>query len=694
MKRFLLLPAFFLLLAAATRSQVVTGVYKGVMQVDSPRNTINFELTLKEKKGKLFGYCYRLFIVGDTLYYNVVQVNARIAKDVLIVEDERSVSNNFEMATRGIKTVFFFNLKDIGNDTATLLPGEWSTSRWRNYLPLTGKIEVTRERNYLATQLYKRLAEKNLDTEMLFEPAAPTEPVLVAAPGKQPPADGTKPPAGGDEGKQPRVKDQPLTMAPVVVPPPPALPVKDTAVVSAPTAAKEPPAVAPVGTAANPPGGKQGAKPDSSTASVPPPTTPPVKEPAGTKPASGQPAQQQPITVAVNKPATNPVTDKKEPTQPATTNPVATKPPATQPVADTKPATGQPAQQQPVTVAANKPATNPVTDKKEPTQPVTTNPVATKPPATQPAADTKPATGQPAQQQPLTVAVNKPATNPVTDKKEPTQPVTNNPVATKPPVTQPAAGTQPASGQPTQQQHVTVAVNKPATNPVTDKKEPTQPTTNNPVATKPPVKTQAQQQPAVAKQQGNQPAPAQTQPPVVQNKPTAPPPATQPAGAVTQQTVNPPVQQQQATSLPILAPTQQHDSPFVKKSDLAVNKLPVISNPLLTKRQTELLETVTVMEDSITLSLYDNGEIDGDTVSVFLNNEVLVSRVGLTAQAHKITIPVPAGQIIQLTLYAENLGKIPPNTGLLVVYSGDRRYQVFFSATLDKSAGILLQRNE
>ena len=588
MKRFLLLPAFFLLLAAATRSQVVTGVYKGVMQVDSPRNTINFELTLKEKKGKLFGYCYRLFIVGDTLYYNVVQVNARIAKDVLIVEDERSVSNNFEMATRGIKTVFFFNLKDIGNDTATLLPGEWSTSRWRNYLPLTGKIEVTRERNYLATQLYKRLAEKNLDTEMLFEPAAPTEPVLVAAPGKQPPAAGTKPPAGGDEGKQPRVKDQPLTMAPVVVPPPPALPVKDTAVVSAPTAAKEPPAVAPVGTAANPPGGKQGVKTDSSTASVPPPTTPPVKEPAGTKPASGQPAQQQPITVV-----------------------------------------------------ANKPATNPVTDKKEPTQPVTTNPVATKPPATQPAADTKPATGQPAQQQPLTVAVNKPATNPVTDKKEPTQP-----------------------------------------------------TTNNPVATKPPVKTQAQQQPAAAKQQGNQPAPVQTQPPVVQNKPTAPPPATQPAGAVTQQTVNPPVQQQQATSLPILAPTQQHDSPFVKKSDLAVNKLPVISNPLLTKRQTELLETVTVMEDSITLSLYDNGEIDGDTVSVFLNNEVLVSRVGLTAQAHKITIPVPAGQIIQLTLYAENLGKIPPNTGLLVVYSGDRRYQVFFSATLDKSAGILLQRNE
>ena len=155
-----------------------------------------------------------------------------------------------------------------------------------------------------------------------------------------------------------------------------------------------------------------------------------------------------------------------------------------------------------------------------------------------------------------------------------------------------------------------------------------------------------------------------------------------------------PVPEQPVSTIQKIAPTQQNDSQRVKKSDLAVHQLPVISNPVLTKRQNEVLQTVSVVEDSITLSLYDNGEIDGDTVSVFLNNEVLVSKVGLTAQAHKITIPVQPGQIVQLTLYAENLGKIPPNTGLLVIYSGDRRYQVFFSATLDKSAVILLQRNE
>ena len=141
-------------LGSFCQAQVVTGVYRGQMEVDTPRYTVNFELTLKEKKGKLYGYCYRLFFLGDTVYYNLVKVNARIAKDVLIVEDERSVSNNFDETRRGIKTVFFFNLKDI-NDSAVVLPGEWSTVRWRNYMPLTGKISVIRERNYLATQIYQ-----------------------------------------------------------------------------------------------------------------------------------------------------------------------------------------------------------------------------------------------------------------------------------------------------------------------------------------------------------------------------------------------------------------------------------------------------------------------------------------------------------------------------------------------------------
>ncbi len=177
MKNFLLL-SFFLLLCISSFSQVVTGVYRGQMQSDSLKTPVDFELTLKEKNGKLYGYCHRLFIVNDVLFYNLVKVNGRIKDSVLIIEDEKSVSNNFEENTKGIKTVFFFNLKKI-NDTAMVLAGDWNTSTWRNTRAIAGQLVVNRERNYLATQLYKRLEEKKLDQEMAFEETVKQQPAVV-----------------------------------------------------------------------------------------------------------------------------------------------------------------------------------------------------------------------------------------------------------------------------------------------------------------------------------------------------------------------------------------------------------------------------------------------------------------------------------------------------------------------------------
>ena len=121
---------------------------------------------------------------------------------------------------------------------------------------------------------------------------------------------------------------------------------------------------------------------------------------------------------------------------------------------------------------------------------------------------------------------------------------------------------------------------------------------------------------------------------------------------------------------------------------------PVISNPNITKRETEIIQTVDIAEDSVVLSLYDNGEIDGDTVSVFVNNELVVSKVGLSAKAFKKTIYFHPGETIQLTFFAENLGSIPPNTGLLVIYTSTERYQIFFSSNYSKSSSILLRRKE
>ena len=53
-------------------------------------------------------------------------------------------------------------------------------------------------------------------------------------------------------------------------------------------------------------------------------------------------------------------------------------------------------------------------------------------------------------------------------------------------------------------------------------------------------------------------------------------------------------------------------------------------------------QVVIFKSDSLELALYDNGEVDGDTVSVLLNGEIILAKQGLKASAIKKTIYIPA----------------------------------------------------
>jgi len=111
-------------------------------------------------------------------------------------------------------------------------------------------------------------------------------------------------------------------------------------------------------------------------------------------------------------------------------------------------------------------------------------------------------------------------------------------------------------------------------------------------------------------------------------------------------------------------------------------------------RKSEFSQVVDFKSDSLVLSLYDNGEIDGDTVSVIMNGEMIMARQGLKASAIKKTIYIQPGQQedFTLVLFADNLGKYPPNTGLLVVHDGEDIYHLRFSSDFQKSSGIVFRR--
>ena len=111
------------------------------------------------------------------------------------------------------------------------------------------------------------------------------------------------------------------------------------------------------------------------------------------------------------------------------------------------------------------------------------------------------------------------------------------------------------------------------------------------------------------------------------------------------------------------------------------------------KRKTVLNRELLVESDSVRLSFYDNGEIDGDSISVFVNHELVLSHQGLEAKAFNIYLLLDSTrELTEVSMFAENLGRIPPNTALMVITDGVNRYEVFLSSSLTENATVELRR--
>jgi archaellum component FlaF (FlaF/FlaG flagellin family) len=115
----------------------------------------------------------------------------------------------------------------------------------------------------------------------------------------------------------------------------------------------------------------------------------------------------------------------------------------------------------------------------------------------------------------------------------------------------------------------------------------------------------------------------------------------------------------------------------------------------LANRKIETIQSVYFKSDSLEITLYDNGEVDGDTVSVIMNGNIIMPKVGLSTNAVRKKISTAnTGDSIQLIMYAETLGSLPPNTGLLIVYDGTERYEIRFSGDMQKSSAIVFRRKQ
>jgi hypothetical protein len=135
------------------------------------------------------------------------------------------------------------------------------------------------------------------------------------------------------------------------------------------------------------------------------------------------------------------------------------------------------------------------------------------------------------------------------------------------------------------------------------------------------------------------------------------------------------------------------------KHDTASKKIAVVkqgqkifpSAPLVLKtRENELVKKIEVEAGEIELKLYDNGEIDGDTVSIYHNNTLIRSHMRLSQKPISITIGInPTESHHEIIMVAENLGSIPPNTSVMIVTTASNRYQIFISSSEQKNAKVV-----
>jgi hypothetical protein len=111
-------------------------------------------------------------------------------------------------------------------------------------------------------------------------------------------------------------------------------------------------------------------------------------------------------------------------------------------------------------------------------------------------------------------------------------------------------------------------------------------------------------------------------------------------------------------------------------------------------REKIFTKEIPVIGDSIELRFYDNAEIDGDSISLFLNGKLIFEHIRLTEKAYTVKIATNELQENnELIMVAENLGAIPPNTSYMVALVGDKRYDAQLASTENSSAMIKLVKN-
>lgn len=140
--------------------------------------------------------------------------------------------------------------------------------------------------------------------------------------------------------------------------------------------------------------------------------------------------------------------------------------------------------------------------------------------------------------------------------------------------------------------------------------------------------------------------------------------------------------------------TKTENKPPVKEPTVSITKVPNIKEKFV-ERKKVLTTELPLLGDTIELHFYDNAEIDGDSISLFMNNRLVFEHVKLSDKPYVVKFAVTElTESNELVMVAENLGAIPPNTSYMIAYVNGVRYTANLESTENSSAMIRFVRKQ
>lgn len=141
-------------------------------------------------------------------------------------------------------------------------------------------------------------------------------------------------------------------------------------------------------------------------------------------------------------------------------------------------------------------------------------------------------------------------------------------------------------------------------------------------------------------------------------------------------------QQWRAIEEPVDRPVEPKN-PYVFKLPYAINGRPT--------SKYEPPEKLEFKSTKIEIRVWDDKILDGDIISLYLNDSLILSEYEITKTLKKLNLTVPNGSVCYLTLYAHNLGTIPPNTANVSISDGITEKKIELKSDLYKSASVELK---